>query len=229
MESIRAQILNSAHSLEVAKAEIGFLLNADPSFWNKNRDFIVPDDFEFKNDFNPENSSSANLGQAGIDIAQSKYEEIKTGFSPVLELIGSAGHRSKNKVSFEKHGQELTLGLSVTVPITDRYLTRRKLEQAREEIRKSELEKVRLVTRQTNSFSSEKLRLSQAARSLDFQYEMLELQKKRLADIRAAWPLGIYDKSDVLMEEEKLLKREMYVELTRLNLVKQKYQLDLIE
>jgi hypothetical protein len=58
---------------------------------------------------------------------------------------------------------------------------------------------------------------------------MLELQKKRLADIRSAWPLGIYDKSDVLMEEEKLLKREMYVELTRLNLVKQKYQLDLIE
>ena len=123
----------------------------------------------------------------------------------------------------------MTLGLSLTVPITDRYLTRRKLEQAREEIRKSELEKIRLVTRQTNSFSSEKLRLSQAARSLDFQYEMLELQKKRLADIRAAWPLGIYDKSDVLMEEEKLLKREMYVELTRLNLVKQKYQLDLIE
>lgn len=229
MESIRAQILNSAHSLEVAKAEIGFLLNAAPSFWNKNRDFVVPDDFEFKNNFNPENSSSANLGQAGIDIAQSKYEEIKTGFSPVLELIGSAGHRSKNKVSFEQHGQELTLGLSLTVPITDRYLTRRKLEQAREEVRKSELEKVRLVTRQTNSFSSEKLRLSQAARSLDFQYEMLELQKKRLADIRAAWPLGIYDKSDVLMEEEKLLKREMYVELTRLNLVKQKYQLDLIE
>jgi outer membrane protein len=229
LESIQAQILNSAHSLQVAKAEIGFLLNADPSFWNNNRDFIVPEDFEFEHDFDPDHSSSASLGQAGIEIAQSKYDEIQTGFSPVVELIGSAGHRSKNKVSFEKQGQELTLGLSLSLPITDRYLTRRKLEQAREEIRKSELEKVRLVTAQTNSFSSENLRLSQAARSLDFQNEMLDLQKKRLADIRSTWPLGIYDQSDVLMEEEKLLKREMYVELTRLNLIKQKYQLDLIE
>ena len=123
----------------------------------------------------------------------------------------------------------MTLGLSLTLPITDRYLTRRKLEQAREEIRKSELEKVQHVTRQRNSFNSENLRLSQAKRSLDFQKEMLDLQKKRLADIKSAWPLGIYDKSDALLEEEKLLKREMYAELTRLNLVKQKYQLDLIE
>ena len=229
LESIRAQILNSAHSLEVAKAEIGFLLNADDSFWEKYEKFIVPEDFEFKNNFDPDNSLSAKLGQSGVDIARSKYDEIKTGFSPVVELIGSAGHRSKNRIDFQKHGQELTLGLSLTLPITDRYLTRRKLEQAREEIRKSELEKVRLVTRQHNSFNSEKLRLSQAKRSLDFQKEMLDLQKKRLADIKSAWPLGIYDKSDVLLEEEKLLKREMYVELTRLNLVKQKYQLDLIE
>lgn len=229
LESIRAQILNSAHSLEVAKAEIGFLLNADDSFWEKYEKFIVPEDFEFKNDFDPDNSLSAKLGQAGVDIARSKYDEIKTGFSPVVELIGSAGHRSKNRIDFQKHGQELTLGLSLTLPITDRYLTRRKLEQAREEIRKSELEKVQHVTRQRNSFNSENLRLSQAKRSLDFQKEMLDLQKKRLADIKSAWPLGIYDKSDVLLEEEKLLKREMYVELTRLNLVKQKYQLDLIE
>jgi len=229
LENIRAQILNSAHSLEVTKAEIGFLLNADGAFWDKFKEFVVPEDFESKNDFNPENSYSANLGQAGIDIAKSKYDEIKTGYSPVLEFIGSAGHRSKNRIGFEKHGQELTLGLSLTIPITDRYLTRRKLEQAREEIRKSELEKARLVTRQRNEFSSEKLRLSQAQRSLDFQKEMFDLQKKRLADVKAASVLGIYDKSDVLLEEEKLLKREMYVELTRLNYVKQKYQLDLIE
>jgi outer membrane protein TolC len=229
LENIRAQILNSAHSLEAVKAEIGFLLNADSAFWGKFKEFLVPEDFESKNDFNPENSYSANLGQAGIDIAKSKYDEIKTGYSPVLEFIGSTGHRSKNRIGFEKHGQDLTLGLSLTLPITDRYLTRRKLEQAREEIRKSELEKVRLVTRQRNEFSSEKLRLSQAERSLDFQKEMLDLQKKRLADVMSASALGIYDKSDVLLEEEKLLKREMYVELTRLNYVKQKYQLDLIE
>jgi outer membrane protein TolC len=229
LENIRAQILNSAHSLEVTKAEIGFLLHADSAFWGKFKEFVVPEDFESKNDFNAENSYSANLGQAGIDIAKSKYDEIKTGYSPVLEFIGSTGHRSKNRIGFEKHGQELTLGLSLTLPITDRYLTRRKLEQAREEIRKSELEKVRLVTRQRNEFSSEKLKLSQAERSLDFQKEMLDLQKKRLADVMSASALGIYDKSDVLLEEEKLLKREMYVELTRLNYVKQKYQLDLIE
>ena len=198
---------STAHSLEVAKAEIGFLLNADDSFWEKYEKFIVPEDFEFKNDFDPDNSLSAKLGQAGVDIARSKYDEIKTGFSPVVELIGSAGHRSKNRIDFQKHGQELTLGLSLTLPITDRYLTRRKLEQAREEIRKSELEKVQHVTRQRNSFNSENLRLSQAKRSLDFQKEMLDLQKKRLADIKSAWPLGIYDKSDALLGGRKVAQK----------------------
>ena len=57
---------------------------------------------------------------------------------------------------------------------------------------------------------------------------MLILQKEKLADIISGSKRGIYDKSNILMEEEKLQKREMYVELTRINYIKQKYQLDLI-
>ena len=228
LESIRAQLLNSVHSLEMVKSELAFLLNVDHSFWNELDEFTVPKDFELKYNFNPATSSSANLGQSGVDIAKSKYEEIKTGNSPVVELIGSAGHRSRNKVTFNKQGQELTFGLSVTLPITEYYLTRKKLDHAREEIKKSELEKVRMITRQRNEFSSEKLKLKQTERSLAFQLEMLNLQKKRLEDIISGSTRGIYDKSNILMEEEKLQKREMYVELTRINYLKQKYQLDLI-
>lgn len=228
LESVRAQLLNSIHSLEMAKSELGFLLNVDASFWNKFDHFNIPEDFEIKYDFNPSTSSSANLGQTGVDIAKSKYEEIKTGNSPVVELIGSAGHRSRNKVTFNNQGQELTLGLSVTLPISDFYLTRKKLDHARAEIKKSELEKNRLMSRQRNEFNSEKLKLNQTERSLSFQKEMLILQQKRLADIISGSQRGIYDKSNILMEEEKLQKREMYVELTRINYIKQKYQLDLI-
>ena len=65
LESIRAQILNSAHSLEVAKAEIGFLLNADDSFWEKYEKFIVPEDFEFKNDFDPRQLLVRKIGTGG--------------------------------------------------------------------------------------------------------------------------------------------------------------------
>ena len=72
------------------------------------------------------------------------------------------------------------------------------------------------------------LKLRQNERSLAFQLEMLKLQKKRLKDIISGSTRGIFDKSNILMEEEKLLKREMYVELTRINYIKQKYQLDLM-
>ena len=84
------------------------------------------------------------------------------------------------------------------------------------------------MSRQRNEFNSEKLKLNQTERSLSFQKEMLILQQKRLADIISGSQRGIYDKSNILMEEEKLQKREMYVELTRINYIKQKYQLDLI-
>jgi outer membrane protein TolC len=228
LESIRAQVLNSVHSLEMVKSELAFLLNVEDSFWDELNEFTVPEDFELKYNFNPATSSSANFGQSGVDIAKSKYEEIKTGNSPVIELIGSAGHRSRNRVTFNNQGQELTFGLSVTLPITEYYLTRKKLDHAREEIKKSELEKVRMITRQKNEFSSEMLKLRQNERSLAFQLEMLKLQKKRLKDIISGSTRGIFDKSNILMEEEKLLKREMYVELTRINYIKQKYQLDLM-
>ncbi|MEJ6622771.1 MAG: TolC family protein [Opitutae bacterium] len=229
LENIRAQILNSSHALELAKSEIGFIFNADDSFWFKYKKLIIPSDFKVKSNFDSENSTSSTLGQVGIKIAKSKYDEIETGYSPVLELIGSVGHRSRNKIGFDNTGQELTLGMSLTLPITDRFITRRKLERAQEEMKKAEYEKLRLVTRQKNEFKSEFLRLKQTKRNLEFQKEMLGFQKKRLTDMMTASARGIYDRSNILMEEEKLLQREMYVELTRISYIKQKYQLDLIE
>jgi len=164
-----------------------------------------------------------------VDIAKSKYEEIETGYSPVLELIGSAGHRSRNKIGFDSHGQEVTFGLNLTLPLTDRYLTRRKLEQAREEINKSEYEKMRLIRRQQNQFRAEKLKLDQGQKNLEFQKGLLSLQQRKVADVESAHSRGLYDKSILLMEKEQLLKRKMYLELTRIAYVKQKYLLDLIE
>jgi outer membrane protein TolC len=229
LENIRTQYLNGTLTLQLSKSEMNFILNTDESFWGKFDKFSVPQDFEFRNEFTPENSSSGSLGQAMVDIAKSKYEEIETGYSPILELIGSAGHRSRNKIGFDSHGQEVTFGLNLTLPVTDHYLTRRKLEQAREEINKSEYEKMRLIRRQQNQFRSEKLKLDQGEKNLDFQKGLLRLQQKKVADIKFASSRGIYDKSNILMEEEQLLKREMYLELTRITYIKQKYLLDLIE
>ena len=229
LENIRTQYLNGTLTLQLSKSEMNFILNTDESFWGKFDKFRVPQDFEFRNEFSPENSSSGSLGQAMVDIAKSKYEEIETGYSPVLELIGSAGHRSRNKIGFDSHGQEVTFGLNLTLPITDYYLTRRKLEQAREEINKSEYEKMRLIRRQQNQFRAEKLKLDQGEKNLEFQKGLLRLQQEKVADIKFASSRGIYDKSNILMEKEQLLKREMYLELTRIAYIKQKYLLDLIE
>ncbi len=229
LENISSQIWNGTLKLQLAKSEMNFILNTDDSFWKKFDKFSVPQNFKLRNEFNPENSSSGNLGQAMVDIAKSKYEEIETGYSPVLELIGSAGHRSRNKIGFDSHGQEVTFGLNLTLPLTDRYLTRRKLEQAREEINKSEYEKMRLIRRQQNQFRAEKLKLDQGQKNLEFQKGLLSLQQRKVADVESAHSRGLYDKSILLMEKEQLLKRKMYLELTRIAYVKQKYLLDLIE
>jgi len=229
LKNIRTQFQNGTLNLQLAKSEMNFILNTDDSFWKKFDKFSVPQEFELRNEFDPENSSSGNLGQAMVDIAKSKYEEIETEYSPVLELIGSAGHRSRNKIGFDSNGQEVTFGLNLTLPLTDRYLTRRKLEQAREEINKSEYEKIRLIRRQQNQFRAEKLKLDQGKKNLEFQKELLNIQKKKVADVKEAYDQKIYDKSIFLMEKEQLLKREMYLELTRIASIKQKYLLDLIE
>ncbi len=229
LKNLRTQFQNGTLNLQLAKSEMNFILNTDDSFWKKFDKFSVPQEFELRNEFDPENSSSGNLGQAMVDIAKSKYEEIETEYSPVLELIGSAGHRSRNKIGFDSNGQEVTFGLNLTLPLTDRYLTRRKLEQAREEINKSEYEKMRLIKGQQNQFRAEMLKLDQGKKNLEFQKKLLKLQKKKVADAKDAYEQKIYDESIYLMEKEQLLKRKMYLELTHIAYLKQKYLLDLIE
>ena len=229
LEDVRSQRMNGKMNLELSKSEIGFILNSDESFWEKYDEFSVPPDFVFQKDLNINQSTHGKLGDAGVQIAQSRYNEVKTGQAPVLELTGNAGYRGRDKIGIDSNGQELTVGLNLTLPITDYFHTRSKLEKAREEIYKSEADRHHLITQHENQFLSETLKLELAEKNYEFQSELLNLQIKRLEDVRSVSRHGIFDKSRMLEEKEELLRREMSLEDARLAVIKHKYLLDLIE
>ena len=228
LENMRSQSLESKLSMELAKAEMNLLLDTDEKFWGNQDIFISPRDFKVDSIFKIEDSISGKLGQAGIDIAKSKYELIESEASPVLELIASTAHNSRNRLAFDSTGHEVTFGLNLSVPISGRFLTRRKLEKAKYEINKSELLKNKLIKQQRNQFETENFKLVQSEKTLKLQEELWKLQKERLDNIMSMFSKRMSDKSVILMEKETLLRREMALELSRLSYMKQKYILELI-
>jgi outer membrane protein len=228
LENMRSQSLESKLSMELAKAEMNLLLDTDEKFWENQDSFISPRDFKVDSIFKIEDSISGKLGQAGIDIAKSKYELIESEASPVLELIASTAHNSRNRLAFDSTGHEVTFGLNLSVPISGRFLTRRKLEKAKYEINKSELLKNKLIKQQRNQFETENFKLVQSEKTLKLQEELWKLQKERLDNIMSMFSKRMSDKSVILMEKETLLRREMALELSRLSYMKQKYILELI-
>jgi hypothetical protein len=61
------------------------------------------------------------------------------------------------------------------------------------------------------------------------QQELWRLQKERLDKIISMFSKRMSEKSVILMERETLLRREMFLELSRISYIKQKYILDLIQ
>ncbi len=229
LENVRSEILNSSHGVEIAKSEMSFLLNADSNFWSKHNLFILPPDFMHAGSMNLEDSVVAKVGQSGVDVAESKYDEIKADMSPVLEFTSNAGYRSKNKVAFDKQGQELNFGLSLSLPITDYFLTKSKLLKAREEVNQAEANKFNLVRKQQTEYESEKLKLELARKNYQLQMELWKLQKIRLEDVRSVSMRGLYDKSSALLEEEELIRRELSKEQAAVARIRHKYLIDLFE
>ena len=228
LENMRSQSLDSKLSMELAKAEMNLLLDTEEKFWSNHNYFITPKDFKWVSNFNIEDSVSEKLGQAGIDIAKSKLKVIETEGSPVLELIASTGHNSRNRLEFDSTGHEITFGLNLTMPISGRFLTRRKVEKAKQEINKSVLLKNKLTKQQRNQFETENFKLEQSEKTLKLQEELWKLQKERLDKIMSMFTKRISEKSVILMEKETLLRREMILELSKISYIKQKYILDLI-
>jgi hypothetical protein len=54
------------------------------------------------------------------------------------------------------------------------------------------------------------------------------MQKEKLKDLKSVSSKGIIDKSIPLQEEEEILQREMLMEQAKVNRLKQKYLLDLL-
>jgi len=229
LENMRSQFLESKLSMELSKAEMNLILDTDDQFWSNQDKFIPPSDFQFNNKFESKDSVSEYLGQSGIEIAESKYELTESENSPVLELIGSTGHSSRDSLKFGSTGHEITLGLNVSIPISGRFLTRRKLSKARVAIEKAELLKHKLTKQQKNQFLTESFKLNQAEKTLKLQQELWRLQKERLDKIISMFSKRMSEKSVILMERETLLRREMFLELSRISYIKQKYILDLIQ
>ena len=149
--------------------------------------------------------------------------------SPVFELTSNAGYKGKNKIGFDSQGQELSFGLSLTLPITDYYLTKSKLLKAREEIKQAEAKEYNLLRQQQNQYRSELLKLELAEKDYLLQKELWDLQKNRLEDMNFVSGRGLFDKSSALLEEEELLRRELSREQAKMKTIRHKYQLDLIE
>ena len=90
----------------------------------------------------PDDSLLAQLGEVDVEIAKSRYIEIASDHSPTIELVGSTGFRERNQLNFDSNNHEITLGVSVQVPVFDHFLTKRKLRKANKEILRAEHGKV---------------------------------------------------------------------------------------
>lgn len=229
LENLRSQHLSSEHSVESAKSEISFLINADKNFWKGSNKFLSPPNFFMNYKFDPAKSPQVALGESGVQVAESRYEEIKTGMSPVLELTSKAGYQGKNKIGIDSQGQEFSFGLSLTLPITDYYHTKSKLLKAREEIKQAEASRHNLLRQQENQYQSELLQLELAEKNLLLQKELWSLQKNRLDDMAFISGRGLFDKSSALLEEEELLRRELSREQAKIKTLRHKYLIDLIK
>jgi len=229
LESLRLQKMNAEVSRESALTEMSFLLNVNGEFWETYKQFKVPPEVIVVHSLDYGNSIYGSVGDAGIEVAKSKYSEIESESSPQVYVNSNAGYRGRNRVGFESQGYEMTIGLNVEFPISARFLNKRKLQKARKEILRSEIEKARLLSQHENQFASEKLKLDLAYKTQAFHSELLALQRKKLEDVRMVSAQGISDKSSILFEQEELLKREMVLRQSELNCLKQKYILNLIE
>jgi len=229
LESLRLQKLNAEVSRESALNEMSFLLNVKGGFWSTYKKFKVPPEVTVVQSLDYTNSVYGSVGDAGVEVAKSKYSEIESESSPLVYINSNAGYRGRNRLGFESQGHEMTIGFNVEIPISDRFLNKRKLQKARKEILRSEIEKERLLSQHENLFESEKLKLNLAYKTQAFHSDLLALQRKKLEDVRMVSAQGISDKSSILFEQEELLKREMVLRQSELNCLKQKYILNLIE
>ena len=228
IESLRIQKMQNDASIEIALSRMSSLLFVDENFWKAYEHFLVPPDLQLSKIINPDNSLLAQLGEADVEIAKSRYIEIESEHSPTVELVGSTGFRERNQLLFDSNNHEITLGVSVQVPVFDHFLTKRKLRKANKEILRAEHGKVNMLNQFKNQLVSESLKYDLANQNLNFHRELLNLQKEKLRDLKSVSSKGVIDKSMPLQEEEEILQREMLMEQAKVNRLKQKYLLDLL-
>ena len=228
IESLRIQKMQNNASIEIALSRMSSLLFVDENFWKAYENFLLPPDLQLGDIIDPDDSLLAQLGEADIEIAKSRYIEIESEHSPTVELVGSTGFRERNQLNFDSNNHEITLGVSVQVPVFDHFLTKRKLRKANKEILRAEHGKVNMVNQFKNQWVSESLKFDLANQNLNFHQELLDLQKEKLKDLKSVSSKGIIDKSIPLQEEEEILQREMLMEQAKVNRLKQKYLLDLL-
>ena len=228
IESLQIQKMQNNASIDLALSRMNSLLFVDKNFWKAYDNFLVPPDLQLGNMIDPEDSLLAQLGEVDVEIAKSRYIEIASDHSPTIELVGSTGFRERNQLNFDSNNHEITLGVSVQVPVFDHFLTKRKLRKANKEILRAEHGKVNMVNQFRNQWVSESLKYDLANDNLKFHEKLLIMQKEKLKDLKSVSSKGIIDKSIPLQEEEEILQREMLMEQAKVNRLKQKYLLDLL-
>ena len=229
MERLRIQRMNSDVELDIALSKMSFLLSVEEGFWESKSIFLVPPDFIIPKENKTADSLLESIGNSDVDLAKSRYDEIKSENSPTVVLTGNAGFRGRNSLGVNTDGQEASFGLHVELPVTDRFLTKRKLSKARTEILRAELQRSVLIKQHQNELSMQRLKLDSALKNKKFQTELLDLQKQKINDVQSIQSRGMLDRSTILLEQEEFLLREMSLEKAKLDCLKEKYLLDLIK
>jgi len=229
LERLRIERMNSDVELEIALSKMSFLLSVEEGFWANQSIFLAPPDFIFTKEETTGESLLESIGNSDVNLAKSRYDEIKSEDSPTVVVTGNAGFRGRNTLGVDTDGQEAAFGLHFELPITDRILTKRKLSKARLEILKSELQRSVLIKQHNNELSMQRLKLESAQKNKKFQIELLDLQRQKIEDVQSIQSRGMLDRSTILLEQEELLQREMSLEKAKLDCLKEKYLLDLIK
>lgn len=228
IENLRIQGMESNTATGFALAQLGSLLNVEENFWHSFNDFLIPPEVSSGVMIDPHTSLLAKIGATEVEITKSRYNEIESEYVPTVELVGSTGFRERNRLNFDTNSHEISMGISIQVPVLDYYLTKRKLRRMNKEIIKAEHSKLHLVNKFISQVKEVKLKLDLANDNLNFHRKLLLLQERKYKSTEEIFEKGIVEESILLQAKEELEQRKMLLKQADMNRLKQQYLLDLI-
>ncbi len=149
------------------------------------------------------------LNSLGIDISKWSVEMAKGGWRPQINASGGYGYRSNDWLDmFNNRHTNWHLGVSVTVPVFDAWLTKSKVDEAKAKYTQALLRKDNLFDQIAVDIRQACLDLKAAETVIDSQKDNLEEAKEALKISMVSYDNGVGTNLDVIDSQVSLAQVE---------------------